>query len=280
MTNRANFSKFGLPHADVVELVDTLDSGSSACKGMKVQVLSSALKNRRSNSTVFYFPSFQLSTIHCLLPTANCLLFTTFACMENFDDFFTEAFETATLKGNLVTLRGVRENAPGEASAENIFKAIEGSRDFLNEHLPWIQETDIFDLKKRIRSWVLNERFGQGGCWLIFKNTPDSEEGIFAGSIMMEVNIRNHSATLSYWLAKPFTGQGLMTESVKLIIKFAFEHLKLNRVELLVSVHNGKSAAVATRCGFMEEGINRDYELINGKFVDHRRFSLLARDVY
>ena len=31
-------------HADVVELVDTLDSGSSAREGMKVQVLSSASK--------------------------------------------------------------------------------------------------------------------------------------------------------------------------------------------------------------------------------------------
>jgi ribosomal-protein-serine acetyltransferase len=71
-----------------------------------------------------------------------------------------------------------------------------------------------------------------------------------------------------------------MTESVKLITRFAFERLKLNRLELLVSVHNGKSAAVAKRCGFTEEGINRDFELINGKFVDHRRFSLLARDVY
>ena len=30
--------------ADVAELVDALDSGSSACKGMEVQVLSSALK--------------------------------------------------------------------------------------------------------------------------------------------------------------------------------------------------------------------------------------------
>ena len=97
---------------------------------------------------------------------------------------------------------------------------------------------------------------------------------------MMEINLRNHSATLSYWLAKPFTGQGLMTESVKLIIRFSFEHLKLNRLELLVSVHNTKSAAVATRCGFTEEGVNRDFELINGKFVDHRRYSLLARDVY
>ena len=166
------------------------------------------------------------------------------------------------------------------AAAENIFATIEKSRDFLAEHLPWIPETDIFDLKKRIRSWVLNERFGQGGCWLIFKNTPNCLEGEFAGAIMMEINLRNHSATLSYWLAKPFTGQGLMTESVKLIIRFSFEHLKLNRLELLVSVHNTKSAAVATRCGFTEEGVNRDFELINGKFVDHRRYSLLARDVY
>ena len=178
------------------------------------------------------------------------------------------------------TLKGVRENSSGPASAENIFATIENSRDFLAEHLPWIPETDIFDLKKRIRSWVLNERFGQGGCWLIFKNMPNSPDGEFAGAIMMEINLRNHSATLSYWLAKPFTGQGLMTESVKLITRFAFERLKLNRLELLVSVHNGKSAAVAKRCGFTEEGINRDFELINGKFVDHRRFSLLARDVY
>ena len=200
--------------------------------------------------------------------------------MENYEDFFTETFETATLKGELVTLKGVRETAEGPGSAECIYEAIENSRAFLTEHLPWIQETDIFDLKKRIRSWVLNERFGQGGCWLIFKNTPANPYGEFAGSIMMEVNLRNHSATLSYWLAKPYTGQGLMTESVKLVTKFAFEQLRLNRLELLVSVHNGKSAAVAMRCGFMEEGINRDFELINGKFVDHRRFSLLARDVY
>ena len=40
-------------HADVVELVDTLDSGSSAREGMKVQVLSSALKARRLIRRVF-----------------------------------------------------------------------------------------------------------------------------------------------------------------------------------------------------------------------------------
>ena len=204
--------------------------------------------------------------------------------MDNYEDFFTATFETATLANSVVTLKGIRENSDGPTSAESILQAIEKSREHLSEHLPWIRDTDIFDIKKRIRSWVLNERFGQGGCWLIFKNKGEEisagESAPMAGAIMMDVKLSNRSATLSYWLYKDFTGQGLMTEAVKLLSAYAFATLKLNRLELLVSVHNGKSAAVATRCGFMEEGINRDYELINGKFVDHRRFSLLARDVY
>ena len=270
----------------MVELVDTLDSGSSACKGMKVQVLSSALKNRRIRPTVFYF--LPPPTSYCLLPTSYCLLPTnyllSYSNMDNFEDFFTATFETATLANSVVTLKGLRENSEGPISAESILLAIEKSREHLSEHLPWVRDTDIFDIKKRIRSWVLNERFGQGGCWLIFKNNGNDfsteESAPIAGAIMMDVKLSNRSATLSYWLCKEFTGQGLMTEAVKLLSAFAFATLKLNRLELLVSVHNGKSAAVAARCGFMEEGINRDYELINGKFVDHRRFSLLARDVY
>ena len=204
--------------------------------------------------------------------------------MDNFEDFFTATFETATLANSVVTLKGLKETSEGPSSAETIMQAIENSREFLTEHLPWIRTTDISDLKKRIRSWVLNERFAQGGCWLIFKNTADEISAgpstPMAGAIMMDVKLSNRSATLSYWLYKDFTGQGLMTEAVKLLSAYAFTTLKLNRLELLVSVTNDKSAAVAKRCGFKEEGTCRDFELINGNFVDHRRFSLLSRDVY
>ena len=204
--------------------------------------------------------------------------------MDNFEDFFTAAFETATLANSAVTLKGLKECTEGPTSAEAIMQAIEKSREHLTEHLPWIRNTDTFDIKKRIRSWVLNERFAQGGCWLIFKNTVDEisagPASPMAGAIMMDVKLSNRSATLSYWLLKDYTGQGIMTEAVKLLSAFAFTTLKLNRLELLVSVHNDKSAAVAKRCGFTEEGICRDFELINGNFVDHRRFSLLSRDVY
>ena len=40
----------GKPHADVAELADALDSGSSARKGVEVRILSSALSPDRSVS--------------------------------------------------------------------------------------------------------------------------------------------------------------------------------------------------------------------------------------
>ncbi len=54
LTNSADFSKFGHP-ADVVELVDTLDSGSSVRKNMEVQVLSSALNPARVRGFLLRF---------------------------------------------------------------------------------------------------------------------------------------------------------------------------------------------------------------------------------
>ena len=71
--------------------------------------------------------------------------------MDNFEDFFTATFETATLANNVVTLKGLRECSEGPSSAESIMQAIENSRDFLTEHLPWIHDTDIFDINAFIR---------------------------------------------------------------------------------------------------------------------------------
>ena len=74
-------------HADVVELVDTLDSGSSAREGMKVQVLSSALKNPVVRYRVFRFcvilsgrkgssdiPFYNVTSDLFLVDTCNLLL--------------------------------------------------------------------------------------------------------------------------------------------------------------------------------------------------------------
>lgn len=201
--------------------------------------------------------------------------------MDSFEEHFIQTFDTETLKGEVATLEGLRPVDVGPSSANSIFERIQKSKNFLAVHLPWVSDTDVYDIQKRIRSWVLNKQFNQGGCWQIFRS-PVAIGGLPqypAGFIMMEVNLRNRSATFSYWLFEEFTGKGLMTDAVNLLANYCLNSLRLNRIELMIAIDNHKSAAVAKRCGFSEEGICRDYELIHGKFVDHRRYSLLAKDI-
>lgn len=190
---------------------------------------------------------------------------------SGFEEQFVQAFETATLKGERVALVGLRES-----DVEAVYALVQESRDHLTPHLPWVKDTSIADIRKKARGWILAEQLSQGGCWCILEK---NENGSPVGFIMLDVNLSNRSAAISYWLGKKFTGKGYATQALQLLSDFALKTLRLNRLEVFASVHNEKSAAVALRAGFKEEGVCRDYEMVGETFVDHRRFSLLKRDL-
>jgi ribosomal-protein-serine acetyltransferase len=50
----------------------------------------------------------------------------------------------------------------------------------------------------------------------------------------------------------------------------------MNRVEMECGTENIKSQALAKRLGFAMEGVIRQVEFINGRFVDHVVFGMLA----
>ena len=239
----------------MVELVDTLDSGSSAREGMKVQVLSSALKNPVVRYRVFRFSIVELD-------------------MDDFLDEDLSEFSLQEVEGESVVLRPL-----GEADVQPLFELIEESREFLSEHLPWPAEEcrTLEDVSLKIDAWDMQAQMANGACWGIFEKGANADLKI-AGCIMLGwVQWKNRSATVSYWLGKKFCGRGLATEALLLVAGESFA-MGLNRLELTSSVNNPKSAAVARRAGFQEEGLCREYERIHGHFEDHIRFSLLAKD--
>ena len=65
---------------------------------------------------------------------------------------------------------------------------------------------------------------------------------------------------IGYWVRTRFAGQGLVTEAVRAIAAYAFERLKAERVEVRCDDRNTRSWGVAERCGFMLEGIHRQFE--------------------
>jgi len=53
-------------------------------------------------------------------------------------------------------------------------------------------------------------------------------------------------------------GQGYGTEATRLVLRYAFEELKLHRVDLRVLEFNHRAIACYEKCGFVREGIERE----------------------
>ena len=105
----------------------------------------------------------------------------------------------------------------------------------------------------------------------------DRASGGLAGSIGL-FPPREGVGEIGYWGAAPFRGRGLMTESLLLLSRWAFEEVGLRRVELLVDPRNGASRRVGERAGFVVEGTLRQRSLHRGVPVDDVVLGLLATD--
>ena len=81
-----------------------------------------------------------------------------------------------------------------------------------------------------------------------------------------------------YWLDRGEVGKGVVTRACRTLIKYAFEELGMNRIEIQCSAENRRSAAVPERLGFTKEGVLRQAELRNGKLHDFSIYGLLAED--
>jgi [ribosomal protein S5]-alanine N-acetyltransferase len=82
------------------------------------------------------------------------------------------------------------------------------------------------------------------------------------------------SASLGYWIGAPHARRGFMTSAVQALAPFAFDHLRLHRIEAACLPANIASIALLKRCGFEQEGFARSYLKIDGRWRDHLLFAL------
>jgi len=107
--------------------------------------------------------------------------------------------------------------------------------------------------------------------------TPDD---VIIGQINLSQIFRRsfQNAYLGYQLFAGFTGHGYMTDAVYLVLRFAFDQLRLHRVEANVQPDNAASIAVLQRNGFTKEGFSPKYLKIGGKWRDHERWAIINGD--
>lgn len=84
---------------------------------------------------------------------------------------------------------------------------------------------------------------------------------------------------VGYFLVKDATGKGYATEAANAVIRYAFEQLKVLRVDLRCVADNAASIQVAKRCGFTQEGCFRQYHRKkDGTLVDMLWYGLLLSE--
>ncbi|MBP3041791.1 GNAT family N-acetyltransferase [Bacillaceae bacterium Marseille-Q3522] len=158
--------------------------------------------------------------------------------------------------------------------AETLFKLTDHSRDVLRKWLPWLDTTTKLDDTKTFIGTSLNDFAANKSLHtvILFHNE------MVGTASFNHFDWANKSTSIGYWLDKSYHGKGIMTKVVSGLIDYAFNELKLNRVEIRAASQNKKSRAIPERLGLVKEGCIRQAEWLYDHFVDHIVYGMLAED--
>ncbi|HZU80029.1 MAG TPA: GNAT family protein [Acidimicrobiales bacterium] len=105
-------------------------------------------------------------------------------------------------------------------------------------------------------------------------------EGRLVGEITLSSIQRGpfQNAFIGYWVARDEAGQGIAPEAVVAVLRFAFEELRLHRVEIAIVPRNKPSRRVVEKLELREESVAVRYLEIDGKWEDHVRYAITSEE--
>lgn len=161
-----------------------------------------------------------------------------------------------------------------ENDAAAIYLLIESNRAYLREWLPWIDYTQsVEDEQAFISNACIQYQNNQSFIYAIWYQQQ------IVGTIgYNQLDWTNRKVDIGYWLAAQYQGKGIMTRSCRALIGYAFDDLKLNKVEIRCATMNTHSCAIPQRLGFIQEGTMRQAEWLYDHYVDLKLYGLLASE--
>ncbi|MBA3681765.1 MAG: GNAT family N-acetyltransferase [Bacteroidetes bacterium] len=107
----------------------------------------------------------------------------------------------------------------------------------------------------------------------------NKETNEFIGIVGLKMGKPNYrSAEIWYKLFPKTWKKGYATETVKEILRFCFNELKLHRIEAGCAIGNIGSIKVLEKCGFIREGQTRKLLPIRDNWIDNYFYAILEED--
>jgi RimJ/RimL family protein N-acetyltransferase len=127
------------------------------------------------------------------------------------------------------------------------------------------------------RAWLKAREQRRLAGEALFLVAADAASDRPVGSVWLwNVDAAHGRGEVGYWLLEPARGRGYATRAVNLLCRYAFEELRLHRLELLTMPENVASIRVAERTGFRPEGLLQAYRRAGPRRVDLAVFARLA----
>lgn len=161
-----------------------------------------------------------------------------------------------------------------DADVPALYDQIDRNRKHLRQWLVWVDDTrgygELNDFVENSMAQAARDDGYQAGIFV---------DNQLAGAIGLHYINRNTLSTeIGYWLARQYTGRGVMTAAVRAVTTHAFQTWNLNRVEIRAAAGNTRSRAIPERLGFKLEGLLREAHNIYGELHDLAIYAALRRE--
>ena len=158
--------------------------------------------------------------------------------------------------------------------ADALFSLTQKNRAYLKQWLPWLDKVQkSSDTRSFIQLQLLRFQKSEALHETIFYK--DEIAGVLGYN---QIDQENGVGHIGYWLGEQYNGKGIMTSSVKDLVKLGFAYFSVQRIEIRCAVDNVKSRAIPERLGFQNEGVIRSAEKVYDKYVDHAVYGLLKSE--
>jgi ribosomal-protein-alanine N-acetyltransferase len=160
-----------------------------------------------------------------------------------------------------------------ESDAEDFFYHYSNPK--VNQFILCEMANDIEQARKDIAYWRSLFYYGSGIYFAIADKTSDRMIGAIG---LSGYNSYQKRIEISYDLSPNFWRRGITSKAIKHIVRYAFDHFKVNRIEASVATANTPSKNLLVKSGFSIEGILRQHRFHKGYFYDVYFLSMLLDD--